>query len=159
MMAPAACERLHKECSEVHGAARRVVARIAGPGREGDLDRVKLPIPKAVRRRVQPLVERGQVLLREWEWTWTTAFLAGVAIAFAAITTMAVIPSWFLYFAEQTLGWTKENRILLTLRDVLVTGYLTVVVGAFVVTAFKIQTIRRRLRGEKQAERYSGGYR
>jgi hypothetical protein len=120
---------------------------------------VKLPIPKAVRRRVQPLVERGQVLLREWEWTWTTAFLAGVAIAFAAITTMAVIPSWFLYFAEQTLGWTKENRILLTLRDVLVTGYLTVVVGAFVVTAFKIQTIRRRLRGEKQAERYSGGYR
>ncbi len=120
---------------------------------------MKLPIPKAVRRRAQPLVERGEVFLREWEWTWATAFLAGIAISFAAITTMAVIPSWFLYFAEQNFDATAANRLRLTIRDVLVTGYLTVVVGAFVVTAFKVQTIRRRLRGEKQAERYSGGYR
>jgi hypothetical protein len=120
---------------------------------------VKLPLPKAMRRRVQPLVERGETFLRDWEWTWTTAFVAGIVISFAAITLMAVIPSWFLYFAEQTLGWDRTNRLLLTLRDVLVVGYLTVVVGAFVVTAFKIQVIRRRLRGEKQAERYSGGYR
>jgi hypothetical protein len=120
---------------------------------------VKLPIPKAVRRRVQPLVERGEAFLRDWEWTWTTAFLAGVVISFAAITTMAVIPSWFLYLAEQEFDATSANRLRLTIRDVLVTGYLTVVAGAFVVTAFKIQTIRRRLRGEKQAERYSGGYR
>jgi hypothetical protein len=112
-----------------------------------------------MRRRVQPLVERGEAFLRGWEWTWATAFVAGIVISFAAITTMAVIPSWFLYFAEQTLGWDRTNRLLLTLRDVLVTGYLTVVAGAFVVAAFKIQTIRRRLRGEKQAERYSGGYR
>ena len=120
---------------------------------------MKLPLPKAMRRRVQPLVERGEAFLRDWEWTWATAFVAGIVISFVAITTMAVIPSWFLYFAEQTLGWDRTNRLLLTLRDVLVTGYLTVVTGAFVVAAFKIQTIRRRLRGEKQAERYSGGYR
>jgi hypothetical protein len=112
-----------------------------------------------MRRRVQPLVERGEAFLRDWEWTWATAFVAGIVISFVAITTMAVIPSWFLYFAEQTLGWDRTNRLLLTLRDMLVTGYLTVVTGAFVVAAFKIQTIRRRLRGEKQAERYSGGYR
>ena len=120
---------------------------------------MKLPLPKAMRRRVQPLVERGEAFLRDWEWTWATAFVAGIVISFVAITTMAVIPSWFLYFAEQTLGWDRTNRLLLTLRDMLVTGYLTVVTGAFVVAAFKIQTIRRRLRGEKQAERYSGGYR
>jgi hypothetical protein len=120
---------------------------------------VRLPIPKAVRRRAQPFIERGEAFLRDWEWTWTSAFVAGVVISFIAITTMAVIPSWFLYFAEQTLGWTRENRLLLTIRDLLVVGYLTVVVGAFVVTAYKVQVIRRRLRGEKQAERYSGGYR
>jgi hypothetical protein len=120
---------------------------------------VKLPLPKAMRRRVQPLVERGETFLRDWEWTWTSAFVAGIVISFAAITLMAVIPSWFLYFAEQTLGWDRTNRLLLTLRDIIVVGYLTVVVGAFVVTAFKVQVIRRRLRGEKQAERYSGGYR
>ena len=120
---------------------------------------MRLPIPKAVRRRAQPFIERGEASLRDWEWTWTSAFVAGVVISFIAITTMAVIPSWFLYFAEQTLGWTRENRLLLTIRDLLVVGYLTVVVGVFVVTAYKVQVIRRRLRGEKQAERYSGGYR
>jgi hypothetical protein len=120
---------------------------------------VKLPIPKPLERRLRPVMKRGEELLREWEWTWTTAFLAGVVISFAAITSMAVIPSWFLYFAEQTLGWDQTNRLLLTVRDMVVTGYLTVVVGVFVVTFYKLQVIRRRLRGEKQAERYSGGYR
>ncbi len=120
---------------------------------------MKLPIPKALERRLRPVMKRGEEILRDWEWTWTTAFLAGIVISFAAITSMAVIPSWFLYFAEQTLGWDQTNRLLLTLRDVLVTGYLTVVVGVFVVTLYKLQVIRKRLRGEKQAERYSGGYR
>ena len=120
---------------------------------------MKLPIPKPLERRLRPLMRRGEEFLRDWEWTWTTAFLAGVVISFAALTTMAVIPSWFLYFAEQTLGWDQANRLLLTLRDIIVTGYLGVVTGVFVVTFYKLQVIRRRLRGEKQAERYSGGYR
>jgi hypothetical protein len=120
---------------------------------------VKLPMPKAVRRRVQPLVERGEAYLRDWEWTWTAAFVAGLVISFIAITTMAVIPSWFLYFAEQTLGWTTQDRLLIAFRDMVALGWITVWVGVFVVTAYKVQALRRRLRGEKQAERYSGGYR
>jgi hypothetical protein len=120
---------------------------------------VRLPIPKAVERRLRPLLRRGEVFLRQWEWTWARAFAAGVLISFAAITTLAVIPSFMLYFAEQTLGWTSENRLLLTLRDMIVTGWLTVVAVVFVIAFYKLQVIRRRLRGEKQAERYSGGYR
>jgi len=104
-------------------------------------------------------MRRGEGFLRTWEWTWTTAFLAGVVISFAAITLMAVIPSWMLYFAEQELDATTANRFRLTIRDIVVTGYLSVVVGAFVVTAYKIQVIRKRLRGEQQADRYTGGYR
>lgn len=120
---------------------------------------MKLPIPKVLERRLRPMIKRGEEFLRDWEWTWTTAFIAGVAISFAAITFMAVIPSWMLYFAEQQFDATAANRIRLTIRDIVVTGYLTVVAGAFVVTAYKLQVIRRRLRGEAQAERYSGGYR
>jgi hypothetical protein len=118
---------------------------------------VRLPIPKAVERRLRPLIRRGEVFLREWEWTWASAFLAGLVISFLAITTLAVIPSWWLYFADQTLQW--RTRLFITLRDMVAVGWLTVWAGAFVVTAYKIQVIRRRLRGEKQAERYSGGYR
>ena len=120
---------------------------------------MKLPIPKVLERRLRPVMKRGEELLRDWEWTWTTAFIAGLIISFAAITSMAVIPSWMLYFAEEKFEATPANRVALTIRDIVVTGYLTVVVGVFVVTAYKLQVIRRRLRGESQAERYSGGYR
>lgn len=120
---------------------------------------MRLPVPKVLERRLRPMMKRGEEVLRDWEWTWTTAFIAGVLISFAAITAMAVIPSWMLYFAEQELGATKANRFLLTIRDIVVTGYLTVVTGVFVVTAYKLQVIRRRIRGEAQAERFSGGYR
>lgn len=120
--------------------------------------RLKLPIPKVVERRLRPVIKRGEEFLRDFEWTWTTAFIAGLLISFAAITAMAVIPSWMLYFAEER-GATAANRLLLTIRDMVVTGYLTVATGVFVVTAYKLQVIRRRLRGEAQGERYTGGYR
>ena len=121
--------------------------------------RLKLPIPKVVERRLRPVIKRGEEFLRDFEWTWTTAFIAGVFISFAAITAMAVIPSWMLYFAEQEFEATASNRFRLTIRDMVVMGYLTVATGVFVVTAYKLQVIRRRLRGEAQGERYSGGYR
>ena len=118
---------------------------------------MRLPIPKAIERRLRPWIKRGEEFARTWEWTWTSAFIAGVGISFFAITTLAVVPSWWLYFADQTLKW--RSRLMITLRDIVALGWLTVWAGFFVVTAFKVQVIRRRLRGEKQAERYSGGYR
>ena len=120
---------------------------------------MKLPVPKVLERRLRPMIKRGEEFLRDWEWTWTTAFIAGVLISFAAITAMAVIPSWMLYFAEQNLEATAANRLRLTIRDIVVSGYLGVVTGVFVITAYKMQVIRRRLRGESQAERFTGGYR
>ncbi len=118
---------------------------------------MRLPIPKAMERRLRPLIRRGEDFLREWEWSWTSAFIAGMGITIIALITLAVIPSWWLYFADQTLEW--RSRLLITFRDIVAVGWLSVWAGVFVVTAYKIQVIRRRLRGEKQSERYSGGYR
>ena len=120
---------------------------------------MRLPIPKVLERRLRPMIRRGEEFLRDWEWTWTTAFIAGLLISFAAITAMAVIPSWMLYFAEDNFEATAANRLRLTIRDIFVTGYLGVVTGVFVITAYKLQVIRKRLRGEAQGERYTGGYR
>ena len=64
---------------------------------------MKLPIPKGLQRRLAPLVERGNQFLRTWEWTWTTAVVACVTIAFAALIFLAVIPSFWLYYAQNTL--------------------------------------------------------
>lgn len=104
-------------------------------------------------------MRRGEEFLRAWEWTWAAAFVAGIVISFLAITTLAVIPSWMLYFSEQQLGVSSQNRLGLTIRDMVVTGWLGAWATIFVVAFYKLQTIRRRLRGEQQAERYSGGYR
>lgn len=120
---------------------------------------MKLPIPKSVERRLQPLKERGDHFLREFEWTWTSAFVVGVIISFIAMTTLAVVPSWWLFFANETLGWSTTDRLLVTIRDIVVIGWLSVWGGIFVITAYKVQVYRRKLRGERQAERYSGGYR
>jgi hypothetical protein len=75
--------------------------------RKGAGPRVKLPIPKGVERRLRPYMRRGEQRLRDWEWTWTRAFLAGIVISFFALLTLAVAPSWWLYFAEQELEWTS----------------------------------------------------
>lgn len=118
---------------------------------------MKLPIPKGIERRLRPYIERAEAFIRDWEWTWTRAFVAAILISFVAMTTLAVIPSWWLGFADSTLEW--RTRLELTIRDAIMAGWFTVWMGVFIVTAYKVQVIRRRLRGERQSERYSGGYR
>ncbi len=118
---------------------------------------MKLPIPKGLERRLRPHIERGERFIRDWEWTWTTAFVAGVVISFFALTVLAVIPSWWLYFADETLRW--RTRLMISIRDIVATGWIFTWTGFFIVTAYQIQVIRRRVRGEKQADRYTGGYR
>ena len=50
--------------------------------------------------------ERTERFLKDFEWTWTTAVLFSLGFGFFCVITMAVIPSFWLYFAEQTLGGT-----------------------------------------------------
>lgn len=120
---------------------------------------MRLPIPKGLERRLRPYVERGEKFLREWEWTWTSAVAVGLFVSFVALTTLAVIPSWLLYFAEERLGWTNRSRFLASVRDIIANGFIGVWTGIFIITFYKLQVIRRRLRGERQSERYAGGYR
>ena len=118
---------------------------------------MKLPIPKGVQRRLRPVIRRGEGFLRAWEWTWTKAFVAAMVISFIAITTMAVIPSWMLYFITEEFG--SRNRWIVSIRDIIVNGFIFTFAGIFVIAAYLLQKARRRLRGEAQADRYSGGYR
>lgn len=105
--------------------------------------------------------ERTERFLKDFDWTWTTAVLFSLAFGFFCVITMAVIPSFWLYFAEQTLGWdglsgTGEWQPLA--RDAVAMGLST---GPFItalVAAVILQNWRRKLRGGS-ADRPSGGYR
>ncbi|HET7236367.1 MAG TPA: hypothetical protein VFK59_08040 [Actinomycetota bacterium] len=105
--------------------------------------------------------ERTERFLKDFEWSWTTAVVFCLAFGFFAVITMAVIPSFWLYFAEQTLGWdglsgTEDWRPLA--RDAVAMGLATGPFITVVIAAAILQNWRRKLRGAS-AERAAGGYR
>ncbi len=114
-------------------------------------------IPKGLERRLRPRIERAEAFLRDWEWTWTKAFVAGILISFVALGTLVVIPSWWLYFANNQLQW--QGRLLISVRDSIALGWLLTWTVIFVLVPYLWQKTRQRVRGEKGSERYSGGYR
>jgi hypothetical protein len=114
---------------------------------------MRIPIPEPLK----PLVERAERFLRRFEWSWTTAVLFSFAIAFLALTTLAVIPSWFLYFSDQTLRW--NSYWLLKLRDAVAAGWITTWFLILFLAAYLMQTWRRKLRGGGGESRPGGGYR
>ncbi len=125
-------------------------------------------VPKALQERAQPLIKRYEDFLRTFEWTWTKACVAALALWFLAITFIGVIPSWWLYQAGKpatnpfyrflNLPWTQNRFWLFKLRDVVAVVLFSIPTGAFMVLPYRIQNKRRQLRGEGGA-RPSGGYR
>jgi hypothetical protein len=107
------------------------------------------------------LRERAEPVVRDFEWTWTKAVVFSLGLGFFCLISMAVIPSFWLYFAEQTLGWdglsgTSDWRPLA--RDLVTVNlsmgpFVTIVVAAAV-----MQNWRRKLRGAA-GDRPTGGYR
>jgi hypothetical protein len=119
-------------------------------------------------RPLRPLVrgfarlrDRAEPTVRDFEWTWTKAVVFSLAFAFFSVISMAVIPSFWMYFAEQKLGWdglsgTSDWRPLA--RDFVA---VNLSIGPFVtviVIASIMQNWRRKLRGGS-ADRPTGGYR
>ncbi|HXF37521.1 MAG TPA: hypothetical protein VNO17_10125 [Actinomycetota bacterium] len=130
-----------------------------------------MKLPQALEERLAPARERVEGFLRSFEWTWTTAVLASLGIAFYLLITAVVIPSFWMYFAEQTLGWggptdleaflqtpiSKEGA--LQLRDAIAMGLTVGPIVTLMVVAVVLQNWRRRLRGTTGDVRPTGGYR
>ena len=117
---------------------------------------MRLPMPKRVRERLAPLQERANAVMREWEWTWTRAVVASMIIAFLMLTTTVILPSWWLYFADQNLRWRSFWQ--LKFRDAIAGG---IIVGFFTMiyaAAYLIQEAANKARGTG-AEHRTGGYR
>jgi uncharacterized membrane protein len=117
---------------------------------------MRLPLPKGLERRLAPFKERGDRFLREWEWTWTSAVVASLVIAFITLVLLVFIPSWFLYYADQNLRW--RTFWLLKLRDALAAGWITTWFVIILVAGYFIQQYRNKLRGTGR-EHQTGGYR
>jgi hypothetical protein len=118
---------------------------------------MNLPLPKAVERKLAPVFARSERFIRDWEWTWANAVIVCVLLSFFILTTQAIIPSWFLYFANQRLQWT--SFWLLILRDAIATGWIGTWFAITLIVAAMLQNIRRKVRGATSGTRPTGGYR
>jgi hypothetical protein len=108
----------------------------------------------------QPIVRRTETVLREFEWTWAKAVVFSLVMWILGITFIFLIPSWWLYFAEERLGWrdTPQTFLLFELRDLIAIVLFSIPFGAFIVIPYYVQKWRRRLRSESES-RPTGGYR
>jgi hypothetical protein len=115
--------------------------------------------PRGTRRDV--IKGRVEAFLREFEWTWTKAVLFSFTLVFFILVSTSVMPSFWMYFAEQKLNWggpSGTGRWALELRDAIAMGLVTGPFVTVLVLAAILQNWRRKLRGRSDT-RPTGGYR
>jgi hypothetical protein len=121
-------------------------------------------VPEGLKERAAPQVERFETFVKEFEWTWTKAIMVSLALWFLAILFVGMIPSLWLYLADQKLHWrqcpcpTNLKFWEFKLRDLVAIILFSIPVGGFIVVPYALQKLRRRLRSESES-RPTGGYR
>jgi hypothetical protein len=135
---------------------------------------------------IQTAKRQVESFLRDFEWSWTSAVLFSLALLFFLLITTSVMPSWWMYYAEQVLGWQGPTDLeaflvqpfnfggspfsrdsflwlsyegLLMLRDAVAMGLTTGPIITILVLGAIFQNWRRKLRGQSGDVRPTGGYR
>ena len=143
-------------------------------------------VETTARSPVQTVKRHVESFLRDFEWSWTNAVLFSMALLFFLLITSSVMPSWWMYYAEQKLGWqgptdleaflrdpvstsapffSAEGFLWLSyeahlmLRDAIAMGLTTGPIISVLVVSALLQNCRRKLRGESGNVRPTGGYR
>jgi hypothetical protein len=129
-------------------------------------------IPKTLQgtNRRTRMKARVEGILRTFEWTWTNAVIFSIGFTFFILISTSVMPSFWLYFADQELRWDggasqellwlfqAPGGLLLILRDAVAMGLATGPIITVLVVAAILQNWRRKLRGQTDS-RPTGGYR
>jgi hypothetical protein len=114
-----------------------------------------------LKARVDAAQAHWEPVVKEFEWTWTKAVLFCLGLLFFILITMVILPSFWMYFAEQKLGWggpSGGGDWFLELRDAIAMGLATTPLIVILIVATIMQNWRRKLRGQT-ATRPTGGYR
>jgi hypothetical protein len=123
--------------------------------------------------------ERIEDFLRAFEWTWTSAITFSMVLTFFLLISAVIMPSFWMYFAEQKIGWAGPTDLeaflrdpfgtslldplsaegYLMVRDAIAMGLTTVPFVLVLVASAALQNWRRKLRGGETGTRPTGGYR
>lgn len=117
---------------------------------------------EAQKTRLAKPKERAEAFLKGFEWTWTKAVVFSLGLVLGILVSTSVIPSFWLYFASNTLKWNgagPNGFWLSELRDAIAMGLVTGPIITILVVAAILQNWRRKLRGQTGDVRPTGGYR
>ena len=132
-------------------------------------------------QRTSGVKARIEEFLRSFEWTWTLAVTFSLVLVFFLLISTSIMPSFWMYYAEQKIGWAgptdleaalrqvptlvpggnpaEYDQLLIMLRDAVAMGLTTAPFVLILVVSAAMQNWRRRLRGSEGGARPTGGYR
>ncbi len=145
------------------------------------MSQVDVATKSPTQQRTAGMRTRAEGFVRAFEWNWTNAILFSMAMTFFILISTSIMPSFWIYFAEQTLDWkgptdieaalneiptlfpggdpAEYQELLLQLRDAIAMGLSTVPLVVLFVVSSAMQNWRKKLRGGAGEGRPGGGYR
>jgi hypothetical protein len=147
------------------------------------MSQIDVATKSSIQSRRQGVKTQIEAFVKDFEWTWTNAVLFSLALVFFLLLAMSIMPSFWMYFAEQKLGWGGptdleaalsgkwvifdpalgfphiSQEVLLQIRDGIAMGLTTGPFVTVLVVSAAMQNWRKKLRGGAGQSRPSGGYR
>jgi hypothetical protein len=152
---------------------------IPPPTERTSMGQIDVTSRSRTKQRMGGVKARVEHFLRTFEWTWTSAVTFALVLTFFLLISTSIMPSFWMYYAEQKIGWAGPTDIeaflrtpfgtgftdplspdgYLMVRDAIAMGLTTLPFVLVLVASAALQNWRKKLRGGQSAARPTGGYR
>ena len=149
------------------------------PTERKSMGQIDVTSKSRMKQRAGGVKARIENFLRAFEWTWTAAVTFALVLVFFLLISSAIMPSFWMYYAEQKIGWAGPTDIeaflrvpfgtsitnplspqgYLMVRDAIAMGLTTLPFVLVLVVSAALQNWRKKLRGGESGTRPTGGYR
>ncbi len=149
------------------------------PTERKSMGQIDVTSKSRTKQRAGGVKARIENFLRAFEWTWTSAVTFALVLVFFLLISSAIMPSFWMYYAEQKIGWAGPTDIeaflrvpfgtsitnplspqgYLMVRDAIAMGLTTLPFVLVLVVSAALQNWRKKLRGGESGTRPTGGYR
>ena len=149
------------------------------PTERKSMGQIDVTSKSRTKQRAGGVKARIENFLRAFEWTWTSAVTFALVLVFFLLISTSIMPSFWMYYAEQKIGWAGPTDVeaflrvpfgtgitnplspqgYLMVRDAIAMGLTTLPFVLVLVVSAALQNWRKKLRGGDSAARPTGGYR
>jgi hypothetical protein len=149
------------------------------PTERKSMGQIDVTSKSRTKQRAGGVKARIENFLRAFEWTWTSAVTFALVLVFFLLISTSIMPSFWMYYAEQKIGWAGPTDIeaflrvpfgtsitnplspqgYLMVRDAIAMGLTTLPFVLVLVVSAALQNWRKKLRGGESGTRPTGGYR